>query len=287
MTNMEVEMRSDGSIVVSWGSRVYVSPSDRPQRNWYEDGPRGAQRVSERRRRRLERLRRDRTADLHIHRFPRLPLRFLRLPIRRFSRRTAEDVAYYRRLRLITELEKEAIEWIGRGRPANIELGRRFTRLKGLVGHGRFRKYYDRKFGQPYQIAFRTAQAYMQLARNVDEEAKGPDPALFPLATDPQAVEIREATATHRAAVARAKRSRSEEDSSDGETDYCERAKDPDGSMCTCRLQIRMSKESHARVLALWRSEHRALAESAVTEFLLKLCAKYEIDGRASEESDE
>jgi len=76
MTKMKMEMRLDGSIVVSWGSRVYVSPSDRPRRNWYEDGPRGAQRVSERRRRRLERLRRDRAADLHIHRFPRLPVSF-------------------------------------------------------------------------------------------------------------------------------------------------------------------------------------------------------------------
>jgi hypothetical protein len=208
----------------------------------------------------------------------------------RHSRRTAEDIAYHRRLRLITEMEKAAIEWIGRGREANIELGRIFIRLKDLLkdieGHGHFRKYYERKFGQPYGIKFRTAQVYMQMAREADE-AKSADPALFPPATDPQAVETREATARHRAAVARAKSASSETASSDAEVNHREHAEDPEGSMSTCRLQIRMSKESHASVLALWRSEHRALAESAVTEFLLELCAKYGIDGSEAEESDE
>ena len=223
----------------------------------------------------------------HIVRFPRLIRRFPRLPIRRISRRTAEDVAFYRRLRLIAEIEKEAVEWIGRGLPANIELGRRFIRLKDLVGHGRFKKYYEKTFAKPYGIALRTAQTYMGLAREADRKSKSADAALFQLAMDPQAVEIREATEKHKAAVARAKRSGSEEASSDADTEQRAHAKDPEGSMCTCRLQIRMSKENHARVLALWRSEHRALAESAVTEFLLELCAKYEIDGGASEESDE
>jgi len=216
----------------------------------------------------------------HIVRFP-------RYPIRRYSRRTAEDVAYYRRLRLIAELEKEAVEWIGRGLPANIELGRRFIRLKDLVGHGRFKKYYEKTFAKPYGIALRTAQTYMGLAREADRKSKSADAALFQLAMDPQAVEIREATGKHKAAVARAHKPGSEETSSDADTDQRGHAKDPADAMCTCRLQIRMTREMHTRVLALWRSEHRALAESAVTEVLLELCAKYGIDESASEESDE
>ncbi len=211
----------------------------------------------------------------------------------RHARRTAEDVAFHHRVRRIAALEKEARKWIARsitliarGRAANIQLGRIFIKLKRLVGHGNFESYYVKKFERDYGIAFRTAQDYMRLARDADE-AKSAAPALFPPATDPQAVETREATARHQAAVARARSSSSETASSDAETDHGERAKDHEGSMCTCRLQIRMSKEDHARVLALWRSDHRALAESAVTKFLLELCAKYGIDGNTSEGSDE
>jgi hypothetical protein len=143
--------------------------------------------------------------------------RFPRLPIRRFPRGTAEDIAYHTRLRLIIETGKEAVEWIGRDRPANTELGRRFIRLKDLVGHGRFRKYYEHKFEQPYGIAFRTAQAYIQLARKADAEAKCTDSALFPLATDVQAVAIREATEAKRLAVAGAKSESSSESTSHSE----------------------------------------------------------------------
>jgi hypothetical protein len=211
----------------------------------------------------------------HIVRFPRL--------IRRYCRRTAEDVAFYRTAHRFAELEAKAFDWIARGRPANIELGRVFNQIKALLKHGEWKPYFAKKFA-PRGIHLRTATDYMAMARQDDEITKKADSALFPPATDPQAVEIREATARHRAAVARAKSSSSEAASSDAETDHCERAKDPEGSMCTCRLQIRMSKENHARVLALWRSRNRALAETAVAEFLLELCAKYEIDESASEE---
>ena len=72
----------------------------------------------------------------NIVRFPRLIRRFPRLPIRRYCRRTAEDVAFYRRLRLIAELETKAFDWIERGRPANIALGRVFNQIQGTVSRG-------------------------------------------------------------------------------------------------------------------------------------------------------
>ena len=223
--------------------------------------------------------------DDHGQGKPRPIRRFPRLAIRRIPRRTAEDIAYHRRLRLITELEKEAIEWVGRGREANIELGRRFIRLKDLVGHGHFREYYERKFGKPHQIAFRTAQAYMQLARKTDE-AKNADSALFPLALDAHAVAVREATERHRATVARTNESRSEDATPDRETNGRKQAHER-SSMCTCRLSIRMSEDQRARVFALLRSEHRAMVESLLTEFLIDLCSRYEIGGGPSEESGE
>jgi hypothetical protein len=189
-------------------------------------------------------------------------------------------------LRLITELEEEAIEWIGRGHDANIELGRRFIRLKELVGHGHFEKYYERKFGQPYRIAFRTAQVYMRLARKTDE-SKNADSAHFPPATDPQAVEIKEATENARLAVAEAEKERSSESTTNTKRPGTESPQESSSSMCTCRLLIRMTRRQRYSVSALWKSEHRALAESAVTDYLLELCANYEITGSDSAEVDE
>jgi hypothetical protein len=214
-----------------------------------------------------------------IARFPRL--------IRRFPRRNAEDIAFYRRAMLIAEVETEAVEWIGRGREANIQLGRRFIRLKDLVGHGHFERYYERKFGLPYGIRFRTAQAYMQLARKADEEAKNADSALFPLATDSQAVAIREATEKKRLAVADAKQESSGEFTTNADMHPSKESKGSSNSMCTCRLHIRTTKERSVRIAALWKSEHRHSAESKTTDYLIELCDEYDIKGNDADEDHE
>ena len=205
----------------------------------------------------------------------------------RFPRRNAEDIAFYRKTHRIAELEERADQWIKRGREANIELGRVFILLKELVGHGRFEKYYEQKFGRPYGIAFRTAQVYMRLAREADEEAKGADSALFPPATDRHAVAIREATEKARLAVADA-----DQHSSDGSitsVDACSAndSEKPVSSMCTCRLYIRMTKDQRDSISALWRSEHKHVAEVEVTNYLMDLCAKYDVDGADSPEAQE
>jgi len=211
--------------------------------------------------------------------------RYPRLPIRRYPRRNAESVAFYRTANLIAELEKKAHDWFARGREANIEVGRILIRLKPLVGHGNFQRYYELKYGKPYRIAFRTAQVYMQLARKADEETKGADPALFPPATDSQAMAIREATEKARLAVRAADAHSSNESTTS--TDAHVRNDSPKyvSSMCTCRLYIRMTTEQRDTISKMWRSEHRHSAETKVTNYLMELCAECEISGNDSAES--
>ncbi len=221
----------------------------------------------------------------HIVRFPRLVRRFPRLPIRRYCRRTAEDVARFRTARLIAALEKRAHIWIGRGRKANLKLGRIFLRLKMLVRHGDFSDYYERTFGIPHGIPFRTAQSYMQAARKEGKVINCADSALFPAATDPQAVEIREVTEKHRLAVAVAESEISDDVSSSAD-ERSSRSEKSAESICVCRLSLRVTQDQKARISELWSSEHRALAESAVTDFLIELCRKYEISSSNSEEVD-
>jgi len=208
----------------------------------------------------------------HIVRFPRL--------IRRFPRRTAEDVAFYRTAYRIADLETQAREWIGRGRDANTELGRIFIRLKGLVGHRNFEKYYIAKFGRPYNIAFRTAQSYMRLAREADEKAKSARPAPYPLATDQHAVAIREAAERARQAVAGA----AEDSSSDSASNDAETAAN---SICIFRPYIRMTREQRDTVAQLWKSKHRKSVDSDVTDYMLRLCKKYDVFRSDSKDSDD
>jgi len=176
-------------------------------------------------------------------------------------------------------MEKEAVEWIGRGREANKELGRIFSRLKDLVGHGQFKRYFERKFGKPYRIAFRTAQSYMQMARQADEPKRA-DSALFPPATDPQAVAIREATEKQRRDVANAKPESRYEASVSAES----KDEKPRTSLRTCRLQMRVTEKQRAQISALWRSEHRALAEIQVIDLLTTLCSQHEISASSEGE---
>jgi hypothetical protein len=116
-----------------------------------------------------------------IRRFPRLPRRFPRLP--------AEDVAKQAKADRLATLDAQAFDWIARGRPANIELGRVFNQIKALLKHGEWKPYFAKKFTSR-GISLRTATEYMGLARQADEITKKADFALFPPATDRHAQEI-------------------------------------------------------------------------------------------------
>jgi hypothetical protein len=211
--------------------------------------------------------------------------RFPRLPIRRFPRRNAEDVARFRTAWQIAALEKRALNWIGRGLKANVKLGRIFIRLKELVGHGHFEAYYERTFEND-GIPFRTAQSYMLLARKKDKETNSADSALFPQAIDPQAVEIREATKAQQLAINDALAERSDAASSPDEhhSGHAAQASDS-GSLC--RLGLHLRPDQKARISALWRSEHRASAESEVIDLLMELCDRNEGSSDSSSSSEE
>jgi len=198
---------------------------------------------------------------------------------RRFPRRNAEDVAFYRTAYRIAALEAEAFDRIARGHEANVELGRVFNQIKALLRHGEWKPYFAKKFA-PRGIPLRTATAYMGLAREADERTKKADSALFPPATDPQAVAIREATEKQRRDVAKAKPESTYEASASTES----KDEKPRTSLCMCRLQIRVTEKQRAHISALWRSEHRALADTQVIDLLTTLCSKYEISASSEGE---
>jgi hypothetical protein len=136
-----------------------------------------------------------------IVRFPRLPRRFPRLPIRRFPRLGPEDLAALAKAERLAALDERAFEWIVRGRPANLELGRVFNQIKDILEHGEWKPYFTNKF-LPRGIAFRTAQDYMKMAGEADEITKNANPAHFPPATDSPAIAIRHANEADKAEVA-------------------------------------------------------------------------------------
>jgi hypothetical protein len=279
MSETAIQIRSDGTAEIYRGARQYLRVfGGDAESTWIKRTSRGFRPVSDHRARRLERIFRHSDRYKQINRFPRTN-RFPRL-IRRYPRLNADDVAFYSRLNLQKDLEARAREWIGRGREANTELGRIFIRLKDVVGHGHFKEYFTRTFGKPYAISFRTAQVYMQLAREAEKNATGAGSVLFPLAMDAEAVELRNAREKDAEAVSRAAGENVDEElaQEDGEPsqkreDTKRRAED---ALCTCRLAIRMKEEQKAPIVALWRSKNRGLAEVEVTDYLLNLCHKYE-----------
>jgi hypothetical protein len=100
----------------------------------------------------------------------------------------------------LATLHAKAIDWIARGREANIELGRVFNEIKDLLEHGDWESYCTEKF-VPRGIALRTAQLYMQMAKEADAVSKSAKSALFPPATDPKTQAICDATEKAREAV--------------------------------------------------------------------------------------
>jgi hypothetical protein len=118
-------------------------------------------------------------------------------------RKKGESIVSRAKAERLAALETRAFRWIARGRAANLELGRVFLEIKAIVGHGRWERYYAERFGS-YGVAQRTAQTYMERARKEDAISKTAESALFPMATDPKAQEMRAATEQARAEVAKA-----------------------------------------------------------------------------------
>ena len=86
----------------------------------------------------------------------------------RFPRlETEQDKAKAERL---AELRAETWKCIKRGIKANLEIGRHFNQIKDIVGHGNWRDYYKRHFGN-CGIPDRTARTYMSQAHEEDRKS--------------------------------------------------------------------------------------------------------------------
>ncbi len=118
-------------------------------------------------------------------------------------RKSGESITSRARAERLAALEARAFQWIARGRAANLELGRVFLQIKVIVGHGRWQRYYVERFGS-CGVPQRTAQTYMEMARKQDAISKTAESALFPIATDPKAQEMRAANEQVRAEGAKA-----------------------------------------------------------------------------------
>jgi hypothetical protein len=86
----------------------------------------------------------------------------------------------------VADLTAEAMSCLRRGREANAEAGRRFNKIKSILGHGHWKTYFRKTFA-PWGITQRTAQNYMAMARKADAELKKENFSFSKAATDPHA----------------------------------------------------------------------------------------------------
>jgi hypothetical protein len=93
------------------------------------------------------------------------------------------------------KLEGNAFRLLGNREKVQIEVGRIFNRLKKTVDHGKWEKYFEKIFGEPYEIDMRTAQNWMRKAREADIDLENARRALSHRAQDPHAVKMRKVTA--------------------------------------------------------------------------------------------
>jgi hypothetical protein len=79
-----------------------------------------------------------------------------------------------------------------RGYKANVELGRVFRRIKRIVGHGGWERFYQQYF--PNCVSPRTARTYMELSRREDAKVKTANSAVFKTGTHDIAQKVQAAT---------------------------------------------------------------------------------------------
>jgi hypothetical protein len=87
---------------------------------------------------------------------------------------------------LVADLAAEAMSFLRRGREANVEAGRRFNKIKSILGHGHWKAYFRKTFAS-WGITQRTAQNYMAMARKADADLKKENFSFSKVASDPHA----------------------------------------------------------------------------------------------------
>jgi hypothetical protein len=157
----------------------------------------------------------------------------------------------------LAALERTVLVWIARGRQANVEVGRGLIKIKKLLPHGQWERYYAERFGT-CGIAKRTAQAYMELARKEDANSKSAESAHFPTAMDRHAVTMRNATAKAEADLGTSARLKPVAEETDA----------------IFNLRVRLTAEVHEALEKLRNSSDWLNAEREIAAFLRALCVK-------------
>jgi Protein of unknown function (DUF3102) len=157
----------------------------------------------------------------------------------------------------VAELEAAAFRWLARSREANIEIGRAFNELKKILGHGEWQRHFKEKFAE--RITLRTAERYMEQARNADADSKTDRLTIFEAATDQDAEDIRETTEEALVEMATA----------------AGRKKMKKSLRHIYKLPLRMTAEERQAAEALQTVPEWPRAEKAVLALLRRLSTKY------------
>lgn len=178
-------------------------------------------------------------------------------PIRRFPRivKSTEELLLDERARL----EARAWQLFATRSKVRLEIGRTFIQLKATFKHGEWIKaYYAQKF-RASGVGFRTVQRWMKMAREADKNSKNDKLTHFPVASDSDAVRIREATTKAEAEVGlRPKPGSSGND-----------------MFCIYRLPLRLTREQRDRTDALRRSPKWPRAERRIVDSLDRLHVEF------------
>lgn len=142
---------------------------------------------------------------------------------------------------------------------AKIVMGRAFNEEKKLLGHGKWQKHFEEMFAS--WINLRTAERYMKRARKEDALLKNDTVSNFKSATDPGAMERREASRHAEAEVAAVSK----------------RDKVKRNSRRIYRLPLRMTSNEHNAVDALQKLPDWPRGEKEVVRLLRSLCVKYKL----------
>jgi hypothetical protein len=119
----------------------------------------------------------------------------------RVQLRTRADSKSKAKEELVAVLAAQALGFIRRGHEANVDAGRRFNKIKKILGHGRWKAYFHKTFA-PCGITQRTAQNYMAMAREADADLKKESFSFSQTASDPHAQAMRRANENAQAEVA-------------------------------------------------------------------------------------
>ena len=156
----------------------------------------------------------------------------------------------------IAKLDKIIVKAIGQQREAKTDIGRALNEQKRILGHGNFQSHFSETLGS--LISLRTAERYMKLARETDDDAKSDNLSIFKSASDEVA---RHVQSTTKEAREEANSQLGQSGAQKGGTPY--------------KLPLRLASHERRAVDALQRSSDWPSAEQQIIVELRRLCSWY------------